>query len=205
MNVCPGERTAERQGYRAVPKRNYKRDGMKTNAIMLTIAALAMALLAGCTQEQVLASLEASVAATETLVASLEVAGKISPTIADEIENAIADLPAAFSETAAELSSRDNAAARAAKIAGYYSATVVALRALPPEAQVFASAISASIQAFLSGLQPAQATRSPADGAESGRFNEKRLNAIATRAAALGVQLAELKANAAQAGEAGKR
>jgi len=104
---------------------------MKFNAIMLTIVALAMALLVGCTQEQVLTSLEASVAATETLVAALEVTGRISPGIADEIENAIADLPAAFRETAAELSSSDSAAARAAKIAGYYSATVVALKALP--------------------------------------------------------------------------
>jgi hypothetical protein len=178
---------------------------MKTNAIMLTIVTLAMALLIACTQNQVLASLEASVTATETLVASLEVAGKISPSIADEIETAIADLPDAYRETAAELSSSDSAAARAAKIAGYYSATIVALKALPPEAQVYASAISASIQAFLSALQPAQATRSAARGAEAGKFDVKRLNAIAVRADVLGVQLAALKANAAKAGEAGTR
>ena len=174
---------------------------MKFNAIMLTIVALAMALLAGCTQEQVLTSLEASVAATETLVATLEAAGRISPTIADEIENAIADLPAAFRETAAELSSSDSAALRAAKIAGYYSATVVALKALPPEAQVYASAISASIQAFLSRLQPAQTTRALARDAKSGSLDAKRVRAIATRATALGERLAELKARAAKPGE----
>jgi hypothetical protein len=178
---------------------------MKTNAIMLTIAALAMALLVGCTQAQVLASLEASVAATETLVASLEVAGKISPATADEIETAIADLPAAFQETAAELSSSDSAAARAVKIAEYYSATIVALQALPPEAQVYASAISASIQAFLSALQPAQATRSSVRAGEPEKFDVKRLNAIATRATVLGVRLAELRSGAPVVGGGGAK
>jgi hypothetical protein len=178
---------------------------MKTNAIMFTIVALAMVLLAGCTQNQVLVSLEASVAATETLVASLEVAGEISPAIAGEIENAIAGLPAAFQETAAELSSTDNAAAKATKIGAYYTATIVALQALPPEAQIYASAISASIQAFLSVLQPAQATRSSARDAKSERFDGKRLSAIAARAAVLGAQLAELQDNTAKAGKAGTR
>jgi hypothetical protein len=162
---------------------------MKTNAIMFTIVALAMVLLAGCTQNQVLVSLEASVAATETLVASLEVAGEISPAIAGEIENAIAGLPAAFQETAAELSSTDNAAAKATKIGAYYTATIVALQALPPEAV----------------LQPAQATRSSARDAKSEGFDGKRLNAIAARAAVLGVQLAELQDNTAKAGKAGTR
>jgi hypothetical protein len=174
---------------------------MKFNAIMLTIVALAMALLVGCTQEQVLTSLEASVAATETLVAALEVTGRISPGIADEIENSIADLPAAFRQTAAELSSSDSAALRAAKIAEYYTATVVALKALPPEAQIYASAISASIQAFLSRLQPAQASRALAQGVESGKLDAKRVSAIATRATVLGARLAELKARAAKPGE----
>ena len=178
---------------------------MKTNAIMLTIAALAMALLVGCTQAQVLASLEASVAATETLVASLEVAGKVSPSIADEIESAIADLPAAFQETAAELSSTDNAAAKATKIGAYYTATIVALQALPQEAQIYASAISASIQAFLTALQPAEATRSSVRGGEPEKFDVKRLNAIATRATVLGVRLAELRSGAPVAGGGGAK
>jgi hypothetical protein len=178
---------------------------MKTKVVKLTAAALAMAFLMGCTQSQILATLEASVASTEALVAALQIGGKIDPAIAGEIENAIAELPAAFRQTAAELSSSDSAAARTARIAGYYSATIVALRALPPEAQVYASAISASIQAFLSGLQPAQATRSLAGGGKPIRFDAKRLNAIATRATVLGVQLAELKSTAAKAGEAGTR
>ena len=173
---------------------------MKINANMLTIVALAMVALMGCTQNQILATLEASVAATESLVASLQIAGKLNPTVADAIENAIADLPAAYRETAAELASSDNAAVKAAKVTGYYSATIVALRMLPPEAQIYATAISTSIQAFLLGLQPAQATGALATGVESGKFDEKRLNAIGCRAVVLGVQVIELKAGAA-AGE----
>jgi hypothetical protein len=178
---------------------------MKTNANKLTIVALAMVALMGCTPNQILATLEASVAATESLVASLQIAGKLSPTAANAIENAIAGLPAAYRETAAELASSDNAAVKAAKVTGYYTSTMVALKMLPPEAQTYATAISASIQAFLSGLQPAPAVRSFTPGVESGRFDAKRLNAIGCRAVVLGVQLAEQKANAHAAEEKGTR
>jgi hypothetical protein len=178
---------------------------MKKNAKKLVIVALAMVLLVGCSQSQILASLESSVAATEVLVATLQAAGKISPTVAGEIENAIAGLPAAYRETAAELSSSDNAATMAAKITGYYSSTIVALRALSPEAQLYASAISASIQAFLSGLPPAQATRSLARGGVSVKFDTKRLGAIGRRSAVLGVQLAKLKSDTSVAGKEGTR
>jgi hypothetical protein len=178
---------------------------MKTDAKKLVIAALAMVLLVGCTQGQILASLEASVAATEVLVAALQVAGKISPTVADEIETAIAGLPAAYQETAAELASSDNAATMAAKITGYYSSTIAALRTLPPDAQVYASAISASIQAFLSHLTPAQAARSFARGVEPVRFDAKRLSAIGHRSAVLELQLAKLKPIDLAAGKGGTR
>lgn len=178
---------------------------MKTNAFKLTIVALAMALLVGCTQNQILASLEATVAATEALVATLQVAGKISPTTADDIESAIAGLPAAYRETAAELASSDNAAVKVEKITEYYASTLAALRMLPPEARTYATAISVSIQAFLSGLRPDQATRSLVRVAESERFDAKRLNSIACRAFLLEVQLAELKATAAGTGEEGTR
>jgi len=178
---------------------------MKTNANMLKIVALATLVLAGCSQQQVLASLEASVAATEALVATLQANGQMSPITAGEIESAIVDLPAAFRETAAELSSSDTAAAMAAKITGYYASTIVALKALPPEAQIYASAIAASIQAFLSGLPPAEATRSLARGVAPTKFDSTRLNAIGIRAAVLGVQIAELKANAGETTKAAGR
>jgi hypothetical protein len=178
---------------------------MKTSAIKLVIVALAMVLLVGCSQSQILASLEASVAATEALVATLQAVGKISPTIADEIENAIAGLPAAYRETAAELSSSDSAATMAAKVTEYYSSTLAALQALPPDAQFYASAISASIEAFLAGLPPAQATRSLARGEVSEKFDARRLNAIGRRSDVLAVQLTKLKSIAPAGGTGGAR
>ncbi len=179
----------------------------------LTAVALALAFLMGCTQNQILATLEASVAATETLVAALQVAGKIDPSIANEIENAIASLPAAFRETASELSSMDAEAAKAAKIASYYATTVAALQVLPPEAQTYASAISASIHAFLAGLPQTEVPRSlapggtsaPASEATATKFDAKRLNAIGSRAAVLEVRLEKLKARAAEKREVGTR
>ncbi len=192
---------------------------MTIKVFNLTATALALAFLMGCTQNQILATLEASVAATETLVAALQVAGKIDTSVASEIESAIAGLPAAFRETASELSSMDAEAAKAAKIASYYASTVAALEVLPPEAQAYASAISASIHAFLSGLPQTQATRSLAPGgtfgpaprtvADSGasatKFDAKRLNAIGSRAAVLEDRLGKLKAGSAKKSEESTR
>ena len=183
---------------------------MTIKIFKLTAVALALAFLTGCTQNQILATLEASVAATETLVSALQAGGKIDPTVASAIEGAVAGLPAAFQETAAELASADVQALKAAKIAGYYASTEAALRALPPAAQVYASAISASIDAFLSQLPQGQSTHAmasranvssaPAARAAAGeakvRFDAKRLNAIGARAAVLDARLGELKSSA---------
>ena len=186
---------------------------MTMKVFKLAAMALALAFLMGCTQNQILATLEASVAATETLVAALQVAGRIDPPVANEIENAIAGLPAAFRETASELSSVDSEAAKAAKIASYYASTVAALEVLPPEAQTYASAISASIRVFLSGLPQTEVPRSltpggasaPASGAKATKFDAKRLNAIGSRAAVLEMRLARLKASSAKKSEEGSR
>jgi len=175
---------------------------MTTKVLKLTVTALAMAFLIACTQNQILATLEASVAATETLVATLQVAGKIDPAVANEIENAIAGLPAAYRQTAAELSSLDADAAKAVKIASYYASTVAALQVLPPEAQIYAAAVSASIQAFLSDLPQTRAARLLASSkAAVTRFDARQLNAISHRADVLGVRIAGLKARSAKAGE----
>lgn len=178
---------------------------MKTNAKKLTVLIVAMVCLAGCSQQQVLASLEASVAATEVLVGTLQATGRIDSTIASEIETAIAGLPTAYQETAAELSSADSSATKVAKISEYYASTIASLQALPPDAQVYASAISASIRAFLSGLTPTQDARALQRGGESVRLDAKRLKAIGNRAAVLGLQLAELNAGAPAAGKAAAR
>lgn len=174
---------------------------MKTNANKLTIVALAMVMLVGCTQNQILALLEASVTATEVVVAMLEATGKISPTIAGDIENAIDGLPAAYQQTAAELASSDDAATKVAKVTAYYTATLASLNGLPPQAQIYAEAISASIQAFLSGLHPASAptTLSVArDGVEV-NLDSKRLEAIGLRAVELKAKLAALKVHNVEA------
>lgn len=179
---------------------------MKINGLKLTAAALAMAILMGCTQSQILATLEASVAATETMVAALQIAGNIDPTVANEIENAIASLPTAYRETAAELSSVDADGTKSVKIASYYASTVSALQVLPPEAQIYAAAISASLQAFLSDLPQTQGARSlaPAAKVTVTRFDAKQLKTISQRADALGVRLAELKSRAAKPAEASR-
>jgi hypothetical protein len=173
---------------------------MEHKGIKLTAMALALALLTGCTQSQVLATLEASVAATEALVAGLQTGGKIAPGVATELEAAVAGLPAAYRETAAELASTDAAAAKAFKIAGYYASTVAALQALPPDARPYAAAIAASIQAFLNSVQQtaqpellsAAPVRARVATGGSG-FPERELQSICSRAGTLEERLTRLK------------
>jgi hypothetical protein len=177
---------------------------MKNKVFKLTAIALAMAFLAGCAQNQILKTLEASVTAAEMLIAALQVSGRIDPAVAYEIETAIEGLPLAYQETAAELSSADTAAVKAAKIASYYASTVAALQTLPPPARFYAAAIAASIQAFLSNLPQASAqaarflARSRAASANDVRFDANRLNAIGRRAALLSAELAELRTEASR-------
>lgn len=172
---------------------------MKAKGLKLTAAALAMALLMGCTQNQVLATLQASVAATETLVAALQVSGKIDAGVASEIENAIAALPQAYQETTAELASSDADALKSVKIAGYYATTIAALNALPPDAQAYTAAVAASIQAFLADLPQTTGTRAIAPvKASVTKFDVQKLNAIAKEASELSTELSQLQARTAK-------
>jgi hypothetical protein len=168
---------------------------MQLRTSQISAVALATVMLVGCTQSQILITLEASVAATEALIATLEVTGKISPATAGAIETAITGLPAAYAETAAELSSTDNAALKAAKIAALYGDTLTALKALPPEAQFYAAAITASIHAFLNALSTGAkmlATSKEPLGTTP-TMSTRHLQNIETKAAILQMKLLKLK------------
>ena len=169
---------------------------MKTKTFRIIAVAIAMVLMAGCSQNQILVTLEASVAATEVLVGALAVTGKIPPEIAVVITDAIAHLPGAYQQTTAELASTDVGAVKAAKIAGYYAETLAALQAVPDDAKVYAVMIGGSIEAFLSSLAQAQAqtANTTAKARTAAKFDANQLQAIDARAAALGVRMAALKA-----------
>ena len=128
---------------------------MKTRS-RLQLATLILALLAlfGCTSSQVLVTLEASVAATEALVASLAATGNMSPATAAEITAAIVGLPAAFQGTSAELATTDPAGIKYAKIALLYAPTLERLKVLPPAAQAIVSAVVSAIGNFLNSIAP---------------------------------------------------
>lgn len=154
--------------------------------------------LGGCSQGDILKTLEASVAATEVLVTALEVAGKIPAPIATVIENAIATLPDAYTQTAAELASTDSNAVKALKIAGYFANATVALKALPPEAQMYASLVLDAINAFLAKINPTPATTGVATAnvakkIPAMKFSAKDVAPITSRAKSLKDRLAALK------------
>ena len=165
---------------------------MKIVTSALLILCLA---LGGCTQSDILTSLEASVAATEAVVVALEMTGKIPPDVASEIENSISTLPDAYKQTTAELASADDATTRALKIASYYATTVAALNVLPPAAQPYVAAIQASIQAFLSAVSTGQKQLTASRPAASAppKLDARKLAAIQRQADALKVKLDSLQ------------
>ena len=168
---------------------------MQTKVLQIVAAVAAMAVMAGCSQNQVLATLEASVAATETVVEALAVSGQIPPLAASAIEHAIAQLPAAYKQTTAELASTDSNALKAVKIAGYFAGTLTALQGVPAPAKVYATAIVKSIEAFLTKLAEVSGQGAHAEPrVQAGsKFDPKELHAIDTRAEALNQRLASLK------------
>ena len=125
----------------------------------LVVIILVMLALVACTPNQVLVTLEASVAATEALVVSLAATGNMDAATAAEITAAIVGLPAAFQGTATELSSTDSAALKYTKIALLYAPTIQRLQMLPPTAQAIVAALVSAIQTFLNAIQPTAALR----------------------------------------------
>jgi hypothetical protein len=127
---------------------------MKFKPFLAVFAAAAMLTQTGCTGSDILLTLEASVAASEILVASLATAGKIPAADATPIEAAIADVPAAYTQTSTELASSDAPAVKTLKITAYFANALQKLNALPPEAQVYAIPVTQAINAFLNAINP---------------------------------------------------
>ncbi len=129
---------------------------MKISMIAPLVLCLA---LGGCSSNQILITLEASVAAAEVLVNTLP---NIPPDVRANVSAAVAELPQAFQLTARELDSTDSAGVKAAKITAYYADTLVRLKALPPAAQIYAVPIVNAINAFLKALYPVATSKAMA-------------------------------------------
>jgi hypothetical protein len=176
---------------------------MKYKSILAVFAAAVMLTQTGCTGSDILLTLEASVAASEILVASLATADKIPATDATLIENAIATVPAAYTQTTTELASSDTPSVKALKIAAYFANSLQALNALPASAQVYAIPVTQAINAFLNAINPppasarerglkAAAVAFPATGGWHYEAR-RRLSGVKTRALTLQIALDNLK------------
>ncbi len=137
-----------------------------------------------------LTALEALVAASEVTVATLSATGTIPANIALGIENAIAPLPSIYSQTAVELASSDSAAAKALKIQALYAPILVSLGALPPTAQIWVTAISAGIRAFLA-FYPTQGLTASGSAARVD-LDPTRMSTLMLRAGRMDEQLKAL-------------
>ena len=176
---------------------------MKFKPFLAVFAAVVMLTQTGCTGSDILLTLEASVAASEILVASLATADKIPATDATLIENAIATVPAAYTQTTTELASSDTPSVKALKIAAYFANSIQALKALPASAQVYAIPVTQAINAFLNAINPPLASARerglkaavvafPATGVWH-HETQRRLSSIKTRALTLQIALDNLK------------
>ena len=128
-----------------------KKFTMKTLTLKISAVALAAVMIVGCSSSQILVTLEASVAAAEVLINTLP---GIDPALRVSISAAISELPVAFQGTQAELATTDSAGVKFAKISVLYAGVLANLKALPPAAQVYVSAIVSAINIFLQAITP---------------------------------------------------
>ena len=158
---------------------------------MKRILALALVLaLVGCTTNQVLATLDAAVIASELAVTALAANGQISQENAAIVMSALSPIPDAASQIVAELASTDPDAIKAGKVAAITAGVVAGLQGLPPNVQVYVQAALAAWQKFL------KAYPAPVAGPRTKtytKFDEKRLGEIRLRAAGMSLAIASCK------------
>ena len=119
---------------------------------LATIVLVCLCLVFGaCSSNQILVTLEASVAAAEVLINTLP---GIDPALRASISAAISELPVAFQGTQAELATTDSSGVKFAKISVLYAGVLANLKALPPAAQSYVSAIVSAINIFLQAITP---------------------------------------------------
>jgi hypothetical protein len=130
--------------------------------LYITSILLAIGLITqvACTQNQILASMEGALAATQVTLTVLEAENPANAPLYAEISDAISNLPSAFQATSIELSTNDPEALKYTKIASYFAASLQNIDSLPPDARAICKGIVDAIQAFLGTLQPATSSKS---------------------------------------------
>jgi hypothetical protein len=116
-----------------------------------------------CTQNQILASMEGALAATQVTLTVLESENPSNANLYGQVSDAIANLPSAFQATSIELSTNDPEALKYTKIASYFAASLQNIDALSPDARAICKGIVDAIQAFLGTFQPSKSNKSVTD------------------------------------------
>ena len=111
-------------------------------------------ILGGCTTDQRLTTLEASIAASTVLFKTLQGSDPAHAAIYNDLVQATQNLPLAFEQTKEELATIDLDPIKYLKIAGYFSPTLTSISNLSPQAKVYADAVSQTILAFLAAINP---------------------------------------------------
>lgn len=127
-----------------------------TRRFLLTLLLPVGLCLTGCSSSTAIDTLNATVAAADAAVNSLEINGIVSQADALLTVNYLSAVAVASQSAAVELASADTAAIKATKITAYFAnAAAPAISSAPPAVQASLAAVSAAVNAFLVSLAPA--------------------------------------------------
>jgi hypothetical protein len=129
---------------------------LKTYIIAAALSGL-LTFTYACNTSTVVTYLNAVIAAADTAVAGLEVAGQIPAPIGTLITNYLATVSTAASESAIELQSSDTTAVKVQKITTYFATSILpTFTNIPPSIIASIQAVDAAVKVFLSSIGAGQ-------------------------------------------------
>ncbi len=160
-------------------------------AVLLILAVFSV----GCSSSNVVATLDATVAAAETAVTIIESTGGIDHHQALLIQSYLGNVGAAASIAATELASTDSVAKKAQVIIAAFDRAVIAtnvLNQLPPAIQAAIQGVVSAVQAFLQTVVPAKSV-SLTGNPKLGSQNAAKLKIIRERGVKLSTVILHVK------------
>jgi hypothetical protein len=134
---------------------------IKRRTLLIIPVIIAVTLQTACTTSQSTTALGVAQIAVNTVIAELQIQGKIPAADIPAITAWANDASTAFTLSAMELATADTSAVKTLKIAGYWAATLKDYAAISPSALPYVQLAQNDITAFLNIVTPA--TVSPAD------------------------------------------
>ena len=137
----------------------------KTKSYLLSALLIPLMLSqTACTVSQTSTALGVAQIAVSSVVAALDISGRIPVAYQPAVSAWANDATAAFALTATELTTSDTSAVKSLKISGYWTATLKDFSLINPVAQPYVSLAQSDINAFLTLVTPPATATANAEG-----------------------------------------